>query len=246
MRSVVTAELRAISRRDLVPTALSGLWMAIHFVLWISSLEHVGVLIATVLVTSSPIWTALLEIGFLKAKITRALLIGLGAVIAGNVIIALAGGNTGVTGTNPVLGGTLAVSAAMAIAVQRTIGRGVRTRVRLVPFIWLLFSSAAFILLIIVILTGTPITGYSEDAYFWVLMLTIFPQLIGHSSFNYALRYMPATYVSLAIQVEPVIATLIALLLFHEIPVPLQVIGSAVILSGVVIATKRGTRRPAG
>lgn len=236
-------ELTQIRPRDLVLIGIAGLWMALHFVLWVYSLEFVGVLIATVLVTSSPIWTALIEVTFMKAHLTRMVILGLIAVIAGNIVIALAGG-TGVTGVNPLLGGALAVSAAMAIAVQRTISRGIRARVSLLPFIWLMYSAAAVILLIAGLVTGIPLTGYSGNAYFWMLMVTIFPQLIGHSSFSYALRYMPATYISLAIQVEPVIATIAALILFGEVPVLLQIIGSAIILAGVVIATRRAAPRP--
>lgn len=237
------AELRQISRRDLLVTMFAGLWMATHFFLWVSSLENVGVMIATVLVTSSPLWTAVLEVTFLRARLTRVLMIGLAAVIAGNVLITLAGGQ-GVSGANPPLGAALAISAALAIAVQRVLSRGVRTRVHLIPFLWILYSSAAAALFIVALVTRTPLTGYSSDAGFWILMITIFPQLIGHSSSNYALRYLPATLISLAIQIEPVIATMAALVLFAEIPLPLQVLGSAVIVAGIILVTRKNTPRP--
>ncbi|MDX2160057.1 MAG: DMT family transporter [bacterium] len=237
------ADLRALTRRDLLVIGTAGVWMALHFAMWVSSLQYVGVLIATVLVTSSPIWTAILEVTFLKARFTRALLYGLAAVLTGNLIISLAGGG-GTLGDQPLLGASLAVGAAIAIAVQRTLSRGVRRRVRVLPFLWLMYGTAALTLLIVVVMAGLPLTGYSPDAYLWIIMLTIFPQLIGHSSFNYALRYLPATVISLAIQVEPVIATAAAVVVLGEVPLPLQVIGSAVILTGVVVAAwpKTNTR----
>ncbi len=237
------AELRRISRRDLLTTMFAGMWMATHFFLWVSSLEHVGVMIATVLVTSSPLWTALLEVTFLKARLTRVLMFGLTAVIIGNVFIGLAGGE-GVSGSEPLLGAALAISAALAIATQRVLSRGVRTRVHLLPFLSIMYASAAGTLFIAAVITGTPLTGYSPEAGFWIVMITIFPQLIGHSSFNYALRYVPATMISLAIQVEPVIATLAALILFGEIPLPLQVIGSAFIVAGIIVVTRKNAPRP--
>lgn len=237
------AQLRAISRRDLLTTMFAGMWMATHFFLWVSSLEHVGVMIATVLVTSSPLWTAILEVTFLKARLTRVLMLGLAAVITGNILIGLAGGE-GVSGSEPLLGAVLAISAALAIATQRVLSRGVRTRVHLLPFLSIMYASAAGTLFIAAVITGTPLTGYTPEAGFWIVMITIFPQLIGHSSFNYALRYIPATMISLAIQVEPVIATLAALVLFGEVPLLLQVFGSAFIVAGIIAVTRKNAPRP--
>lgn len=230
-------EIVSLPRRDFFLIAIAGVWMALNFVLWSASLEYVGILIATVLVTSSPIWTALIEVTFLKARFTKALLIGLAAVIAGNLIIAVSGFNDANMGSNPLLGGALAVSAAIAIAIQRTIGRDVRARLTVLPFIWLMYSIAAVTLIVTAFVTRTPLTGYSPEATFWMLMLTIFPQLIGHSSMNYALRYFPATWISLAIQIEPAIAAGLAFVLFAQLPTVLQVVGSAIIISGVAAAT---------
>ncbi len=230
-------EIRSLSRRDLLLVAFSGIWMALHFVMVVSSLQFVGVLVVSVLVTSSPIWTALVEITVLKTRFTRFLFFGVAAVITGNILFALAGDSGGVIGSNPVLGALLAVGAAIAIAMQRVIGRGVRSRLSLMPFLFLMFGSAAITLQIALLVTGTPITGYTQDAYMWILLLTIFPQLIGHSSFNYALRYLPATTISLVIQVEPIISAAAALVLFSQFPTPLQLVGAAVIIIGVAIAT---------
>lgn len=230
-------EIRQLSRRDFIMLSISGAWMSLNFVLWTLSLENVGVLIATVLVTSSPIWTALLEITFLKVRFTQMIFVGLIAAITGNILIAVAGNSSAVMGKNPLLGATFAISAAIAIAMQRTIARGVRMRLSLIPFLWMLYGIGAIILLGALVVTQTPIIGHAPNAYFWILMLTIFPQLIGHSSFNFALRYVPATFISLMIQGEPVIAAFAALVLFNEIPTLLQMVGSVIIVLGVIAAT---------
>jgi drug/metabolite transporter (DMT)-like permease len=238
-------DLRMIRRREWLITILAGLWMALQFVLWNWSLEYVGVLIASVLVTSSPIWAALIEVTFMKMRLTRYLIIGLGAVILGNMLIALAGGQNSTMGSNPLLGAAFAISAALAIAIQRTLSRQVRIHLRLLPFVWLLYSCAALTLLVAIVLTRTPLIGYQTDAYVWMLLITLFPQLIAHSVFTYALRYLPATMISLAVQVEPSISAAAAFFLFAEVPLPLQLVGSAVILVGVTTATLGGKRRSA-
>jgi drug/metabolite transporter (DMT)-like permease len=230
-------EIRQLRRRDLILIGISGIWMGAHFALWVASLEHVGVLIATVLVTSSPIWTAILEITFLKVRLTQMIFVGLIAVIIGNILIAAAGNSPTMFGDNPTLGVFMAISASIAIAIQRVIGRGIRMRLSVIPFLWMLYGSAGITLLSVVLITGTSLVGYSPDAYLWMVLLTLFPQLIGHSSYNFALRYIPATQVALAVQVQPVIAAFAALILFAEIPTLLQVIGSAVIILGVLAAT---------
>jgi drug/metabolite transporter (DMT)-like permease len=62
------------------------------------------------------------------------------------------------------------------------------------------------------------------------------PQLIGHSSFNYALGYLPATLVSIATQVEPIGSAIAAFVLFNEVPTWAQLAGSLVLLIGVGVA----------
>ncbi len=238
-------ELRQIRRRELIVTVIAGMWMALQFVLWNWSLEYVGVLIASVLVTSSPIWAALIEVTFTKVRLTRYIIIGLSAVIIGNIVIAFAGSNDGAMGSNPLLGASFAISSAIAVAIQRTLSRGVRGYVSLLPFIWLLYSFAAITLLIAVVLTRTSLVGYSTDAYLYIGLITLFPQLIAHTAFTYALRYMSATLISVAVQVEPSISATAAFFLFAEIPLPWQLAGSAVIIAGVVIATLGGRLRRA-
>jgi drug/metabolite transporter (DMT)-like permease len=229
-------QIRRLARPDLLLAGVSGFFLALHFATWILSLEYTSVLVGVVLVSTGPLWIALLEAIFLNVRPGTTILAGLFLAILGGVMIGITGVQDTEPGQNPLLGGALAVSGAVAFAVYIVIGRKLRAELPLLPYIWLVYGCAALVLLLALLVTGTPIVGYSPEGYLWVVALALIPQLIGHSSFNYAVKYLPATFIGIAGQLEPVASTFIAFLWFEEIPQPLQVVGSAVILVGVTLA----------
>lgn len=229
-------ELRGLSRRDLALAASAGFFLAVHFATWISSLEYTSVLISVVFVTTNPLWVALLEFTFFRGRLQRALLIGLALAVGGGILIGLTG-EAGSAGSDPVLGAGLALAGAVAFAVYLVIGRGVRAKLPLVPYIWLVYGWAAIFLSAVVIAARLPIVGYSAQGYFWLVAMAIFAQLIGHSSFNYALGYLSATFIGIATQMESIGGAVAAFVLFRETPLPLQFVGSLLILLGVGAAT---------
>lgn len=232
------AQIRTLSRRDMLLVGVSGLFLAIHFATWVTSLEYTTVLISVVLVTTTPLWVALLEIFVLRASLTRGVIVGLIVVLSGSLIIGVSGEpEVADSGNQMIQGGILALIGAMAAAVYLTIGRHLRPRLSLIPYIWLVYGCAALILLGAVIVSGISITGYGFEGYLWVIALALVPQLIGHSSLNYALAYLPATLVSIATQAEPIGGAILALFIFSEVPGPWQIFGSIVILAGVTLTT---------
>lgn len=230
------ADIARLVGRDWVLICISGFFLAIHFAAWVTSLEYTAVLISVVLVTSGPIWVALLEAIFLKARIGRWVVIGIAIAVFGGVIIGIPGGEGTVLDRGALIGGGLALLGAITVSVYVVIGRELRPHVAIIPYIWLVYSFAAVLLLIVVFLTGTPVTGYSTQGYLWILIMGLVPQLIGHSSFNYALGYLPATLVSIATQVEPIGSAIAAFVLFNEVPTWAQLAGSLVLLIGVGVA----------
>lgn len=239
--------LAQLNRRDLLLIGISGLFLALHFVLWITSLELTSVLISVVLVTTSPLWAGLLEFVFLKLRLTRIILTGLVLAIVGGIIIGLPTGNSSnlSLGSDPLLGSLFALGGAVAVAVYLVIGRSVRPKLPLIPYIWLVYGSAAIFALLAVLLTRAQVTGYSANGYWLLLAVALFPQLIGHSSFNYALKHLSATYVGVASQLEPVSSAILAFIVFQEIPASSQLAGSVIILAGVLMATVGQTRSQA-
>ena len=125
----------------------------------------------------------------------------------------------------------------MAVAVYWVIGRKLRVGLSLLPYIWLVYGCAALLLLLAVAVFRLPLIGYPSESYLWLLAMAVFPQLLGHSSFNFALRYFPATYVALATQTEPILSALFAFFLFTEVPLNAEIVGSVIVLAGVAIAS---------
>jgi drug/metabolite transporter (DMT)-like permease len=232
------AEMQALSRSDLVLVIGAGLFLALHFILWIPSLEYTSVLISVVLITTTPLWSVLLEAIFLKSRVGKLVLVGLLTAIAGGVLISIPPETEGIElGSNPALGIALSLGGAIAVSVYMVIGRKMRSRLAVLPYIWLVYSFAAAFALIVVLVMGIPILGYSATGYLLVLALAIVPQLIGHSAFNYVLQNLSATYVGVATQLEPAVTGVIAYFMFEEVPTENQLIGSAIILTGVVLAS---------
>jgi drug/metabolite transporter (DMT)-like permease len=230
--------MRQLTRRDWVLISISGLFLALHFILWITSLEMTSVLISVVLVSTSPLWSAVLEFLFLRARLVRVVMIGLALAIAGGIIIGLPAGTSSLgLGSNPFLGSLFALGGAITVAVYLVIGRSVRPKLPLLPYIWLVYGIAALFAVLVVFITRTPVTGYPAQGYLWLLAVALFPQLIGHSTFNYALKHLSATYVGVASQLEPVSSALLAFIVFREIPASHQLVGSGVLLIGVILAT---------
>lgn len=235
------SELQKLERNHLMLAGLSGLFLAIHFATWVKSFEYTSVLVGVVLVNTNPLWAAILEFIFLRTKLGRWVLIGLVLGILGSIVVALPSGGSLQFEANT--GSLLALIGAVAVAVYFVIGRNLRATLSLLPYIWLVYSCAAIFLIILVIVTGVPVAGYSFNGYLLLLATALIPQLIGHSSLNFALRYFPASYVGIAAQLEPVLSAIVAFLLFTEIPTGIQIIGSAIILSGVVLASVGQTQK---
>ncbi|MCD4685820.1 MAG: DMT family transporter [Anaerolineae bacterium] len=232
-------ELRDLSVSDLKWALASGLVLGLHFATWITSLEFTAVVNSVTLVTTNPLWVALLAPFVLGEKLDRWVIIGLVCAMGGGILVGLSG-EVGEPPNrhDPLLGNGLALVGAVMAAIYFVIGRRLRARLSLMLYIWLVYSAAALVLIPLVIAAGEPVTGFPAQTYLWMLLMGLVPQLIGHSSFNYALGFFPAAYVSLVILVEPVGSGLLAIIFLNEWPVLLQLIGATLILLGIAIASR--------
>ncbi len=231
--------LRAVSRRDLFWTALAGLMLGLHFASWIQSLEYTSVVNSVVLVTTSPLWVALLSPVFLKEPLHRWTIAGLLLALAGGTLVGLAG-DPGDAAAHPhaMWGNGLALFGAWMIAAYFTIGRRVRTRLNVMVYTWLVYTAGAGFLIGVIALGGVQVGGLPGKAYLWMLLMGLIPQLIGHSLLNYALGFLPAAYVSLIVLGEPIGSGVLAFTLLGEVPAALQIAGSGLILGGIILATR--------
>ena len=227
-------EVLNLSRGDWTAALLSGFCLALHFATWISSIAYTSITASTVLGTTTPIWVAIASPIFLKESVPRTVQIGIVIAIVGSVISVLGGGMGEET---TLFGNGLALIGGMTGGAYMLFGRALRKRVSVLTYITVVYGMAAVVLLIIAIAAGHPLFGYSPYAYLLFLLMALFPQLIGHSSFNYALGYLPVAYVTVTIICEPIASSILAVIIFREIPTLYTLIGGVLILAGVIIAS---------
>lgn len=235
-------EIRQMTRSEWTLAGLSGFVLGLHFAAWISSLEFTSVVNSVALVTTNPLWVALLAPIFLGESLRRQTLIGLGLAFCGGLLVALSdAAGEAPTSDQPMLGNFLAIVGAIAAAAYFIIGRRLRGQLSIMAYITVVYTVAAIVLLAAATATGDlfEIVDLPAEAFLWVALLGLIPQLVGHSSFNYALGFLPAGYVSLVVLGEPIGSGILALIFLAETPVPLQLMGAALILTGIYIATRQ-------
>lgn len=226
---------RGLSRRAWGMIAASGLFLAVHFYTWITSLALTSVAASVVLVSTNPIFVGVISHLFLKEKLTRAMVIGLIISVLGSAVIGLEG--TGV-GNHRLLGDALALAGAAAVAAYMLIGRSLRTRLSLLGYVFPVYGVAALALLVTAFIAGAPLSGYPARAWLWLFLVALIPQVIGHTSLNWALGHLSATYVALAVLAEPIGSTLLAWAILQEAPTWQAVLGGILILLGITLATR--------
>jgi drug/metabolite transporter (DMT)-like permease len=231
-------EIRALPGPNWLLALLSGLLLGVHFATWISSLALTSITSSTVLVATVPIWVALASPFLLGEPLSRGVKIGILLALVGTVIISLSAVAEETRGSNPFAGNALALIGGISAAGYLIIGRRLRPHLSLVSYTTIVYGMAGLTLGLFNIASGTPVFGYGSTAFLLFLAIAVFPQLVGHTSFNWALSFLPAAYVAVVAISEPVGATFLAMLLFQEFPGPFVFVGSVIILAGVFLATR--------
>ena len=230
-------ELRGLSRKDVLLAVLSGAFLALHFGLWIASLSYTSVASSVVLVTANPIFVAIASYLFFRERLGRHVVAGIVVCLAGAVLI---GYGNWQLGPQPLLGGVLALLGALAVAGYLLIGRRLRRHMGILSYAALTYSSAAVLLLLATLAFRHPLLGYSPNTYLMLVLLAAVPQLLGHTSLNWSLRFVSATLVTVAVLGEPVLATALAFAILEEVPTITEVVGAVLILGGIFFAFRRG------
>jgi|WetSurSiteA1Bulk_404760.scaffolds.fasta_scaffold26564_2 drug/metabolite transporter (DMT)-like permease len=243
-------ELASLKKRDLLLGLVAGIFLALHFATWITSLEYTTVASSVVLVTTTPLWVALLSPLVLKEPITRPVIWGMLLALLGGLVIGFSDACRWENGLicpsteeffqgQAFWGDFLALVGAWMAAGYLLIGRRLRSKISLIPYIFVVYGMAAIILLVIMFSSGESALHLPPQAYFWILLLAIFPQLIGHSTFNWALKYLPASLVSITLLGEPIGSTILAFIILDEVPSTFELMGAALILIGIYLASRQ-------
>jgi len=238
-------QLRRLSLGDFALGTVAGIFLALHFWTWMASLELTTVAASTVLVSLQPVFVAGGSALFLKEHPVRGQWVGIGIAVIGAVIIGLGAGSE--PGASHALkGDLLALAGAVAGAAYVLSGRRLRRTLDLWPCVGLMYGVSLVVLLVFVQWQEVALWPQPARAWWAFVALAIGPMLLGHTLLSYALRYLPAHVVNLTSIGEPIGAGLLAWLLLNEVPGIPTMVGGAIAVAGLVVATHATTRAARG
>ena len=212
---------------------LTGLFLALHFTFWIASLRYTSVASSVVIVNINPVFVGLGSYIILKEKVTKLMILGILLAITGGMVI---GFSDFTFSTDSALGDLLALGGALMASGYLMAGRRLRQEMDLFSFIFPVYTTASIAVVLIGLVVGVPFFGYSLRTYTLFLMLALIPQLIGHSTFNWALKFFSASTVAVLILGEPVGSTLLAYWILGETLSLWKAAGGICILAGIYVA----------
>ncbi len=231
---------RGLSVSQIKIMVVSAIFLTIHFSTWITSLKYTSVASSVVLVQSAPIFVALGSFVFLRERPSFLMILGIVIALVGTIIISI---HDFSLDQSSLIGNLLALGGAIGAAGYLLAGRSLRAKVDTFRYVTIVYSITAALLLTITLFSGASMTGYSPRIYLLFLAIAFFPQIIGHTSFNWALKYFSATAVSILLLGEPIGASILAVIFLGETLSLVKIIGGMVILGGVVLAIVAESKR---
>lgn len=243
-------EIKRFTRTEILLGVFSGVFLAVHFATWISSLEYTSVASSAVFVSTGPLWVALLSPLLLNERLGRIAIFGLILSLAGGTVIGLSDACTwndgiscpdlpGILQGRAMWGNFLALLGAWAVTGYLIIGRKIRASISLMPYIFLVYGMAAIVLIIFMLVSANSPFGYEPKTYGWIFLLALVPQLIGHSIFNWALKHLPATFVAVSTLGEPLGSAILAIFILNEFPSYIILLGGILILIGITLVSNQ-------
>jgi drug/metabolite transporter (DMT)-like permease len=227
-------EVAALARKDLGLLALGGLFLAVHFGAWITSLKYIPIATSVVLVNSHPLFVVIASYLFLGERPRRRAIAGTAVGLLGMAIIS----RDGFRDADFALAGyALALVGALAVVGYFIIGREVRARVSLLGYVTPLYAVCSLFLLIWAVAAGSPLWPYGATVWAYFLALAVVPTILGHTVFNWAIKHVTPAAISIAFLGEPVLAAALAFLFFGQRPPAATFIGGALVLAGIYLAT---------
>lgn len=222
----------------------AGVFLAIHFGSWIPAFAFTSIAASTTIATSSPVWVAImlwLWKGEVPSKLT---MLGIAVAISGAIVLAFGDAGGEGAGSNPLLGDALALAAALGFSFYFLMGQEAQRRgLSTSRYVAVAYAVGALSLLPVPFMVGTGYGDLPGMVVFYGLMLALVPQLIGHTSFNWAVKWVTPTIVTLVILMEPIGATILGLIFFGEVPGWVVLLGAIILLGGVALAV-RGRAEP--
>ncbi len=224
--------------RAIALAAGAGALLALHFATWIASLDHTTIARSVLLVSTAPIWVAVIEAAIGRGLPARAMLLALAAAIAGAAIV-----GSGGFGGDASTGDLLAISGAAAMAGYLLLSREAQAALPFRSYLGVAYGTAAGLLWCGVLATGTRAAGFEPGTWWALAGMALVSQIIGHGSYNWALRHLQPLFVGVVLVGEPVLASLLGWWLLGEEPGWRTAAGGSLILAGIALAAGAGRGR---
>ncbi len=230
------SQLAGLRKAALARALLAGLFLGIHMGVWVSSLYFTSVASSVILVSTQSIFAILLSHLAIKERASGGVLLAVLVALAGSVLI---GGSDMSLGRETLVGDGLALAGALMAALYMVTGRRVRQELPLLPYVFLVYSTAAVLLGICCLVFRVQMTGYPGQTYLWLVLLALVPTLVGHTLFNWTLKYLPAYVIGVSLLGEPIGSTMLAYFVFREIPATFTFVGGAMVLGGLYMLVRK-------
>jgi len=227
-----TAEIKRLTKRDWVFSGIAGIFLALHFILWFESLNYTSVASSTVLVTLQPLFAFIGTYFFFKERLSIKTILSGVIAIGGSILISW--GDFKISGS-ALYGDMLALIACALVTAYLLFGQDVRKRLSLVTYTFVVYGISTFTLFFYVLLKGESFGPYPANDWIWFILLAIVPNLLGHTLFNWSLKYVSTNVISIAILFEPIGAAILAFYVFNEHLISSQVIGGFIVISGILL-----------
>lgn len=224
------AEFRALRRRELLLSLLSGAFLGFHFTCYFEALRWTSIASAVVLVDTEVLFVALASVLVLRKRLSRRAWAAVLLAFGGSVTVALADVSAG---ADALRGNLFALSGALCMAAYTMLGTVCRRRLSTTVYTWLVYAAAAGTVLLTALAGRQPLTGWGPVNLLTALGMAVFCTLLGHSVFSWGLKYLPPAFISTVKLLEPVFASVWGLLLFAERPGFQVILGGGVILLGI-------------
>jgi drug/metabolite transporter (DMT)-like permease len=222
--------IAAMTRAELAAVLGAGAFLALHFATWIASLERTSIANSVVLASLSPVWIA--AAGWLAGEgpPRGAVVLSIALALAGSATIALGGLGDG---GGSLAGDGLAVLGGMCMAGYLLAGRRARRQLALLPYIAVCYAAAGLLLWAAVLALALPAWGFSAATWQALLAMALVSQIIGHGSYNWALRAFDPRFIAVCLLGEPILGSLFGWLWFGERPAAATIAGGALVLAGI-------------
>ncbi|BBB90394.1 MAG TPA: DMT family transporter [Methylomusa anaerophila] len=212
---ICNRKLLDLSTKQITLSGISGIFFALHFGFWITSLNYTSITSSTVIVTLQPLFVMAGGYLFYREKVSYTSLLGAAISICGGIILGFGDMNSG---SNALLGDFLALAGSFFIACYLLIGSNIRKQMHVIPYTYIVYFSASIVLLFGSLITGQPLAGYPPSTWSWFFAMAVVPNILGQTVFSWALKYVKTAVVSVSILGEPAGATILAFIIWNQIP----------------------------